>query len=120
MQTTANTPARQWPMAHPLRFDVRGRRRKDDQPVEYETEAPTACDAVSGAINKGLCSVVCRVHRPELTEEEGRARWPKPLHPQAFFDAWCGWHERDQQEQIDPRFAAAHYRDGRDLKGGAA
>lgn len=65
--------------------------------VQYITQAAHGFDAVNAALDSGYCSVVAHPHRPERTEAEGRARWPLPLHPLPFADAWRGWHERDEQ-----------------------
>lgn len=49
--------------------------------------------AVNAGLGLGWSGVVAHPHLRELTYEQGKARYPKALRPDAFTDAWRGWYD---------------------------
>lgn len=68
--------------------------------------------AVNAGLDLGWSGVVAHPHLRELTYEQGKARYPKALRPDAFTDAWRGWY--DAQTEARAAMLASGRRDDRD------
>lgn len=73
-------------------FDVSG---TDDSGLkrEYTIAAADGFAAVCHGLEGGLNGVVAHPHPREMTYEQGKARHPRALRPDAFVDAWRGWYD---------------------------
>ncbi len=82
---------------------------RSGMPAQWVTEYPSRQAAQDAGLEfLGTCHGVVSV-RPliEWTEQEGAIRFPRPLHKDAFTDAWRGWHERAARDfEAEPSDAA--------------
>lgn len=76
----------------PRYFDISG---LDADGLKWEMciQATDGFAAVNAGLDLGWSGVVAHPHPQELTYEQGKARYPKALRPDAFTDAWRGWYD---------------------------
>lgn len=67
----------------------------------FTLRAVASLDVWSAAVDRFPDATAVRVSPViELTEAEGRARFPKELHPQASSDAWLGWERAKRGAEV--------------------
>jgi hypothetical protein len=95
-------------------FDVTGI-DQDGRKQEICIQAEDGFAAVNAGLAKGWAELVAHLHPQELTYEQGRARYPKALHFDAFDDAYRGWNDaraqargqRGDREAIERNYESA-------------